>query len=523
MPRFAKLLPMTLYCLLLAYWPVQAEVLDVFSGTLPGAQPNFASAALPELTVDGLLTLDISVDQALAGQSCTVGILDVNETAISYTSVQETSAALSIPLAAGTYAVYISHSLSSAGAFTIQAFFEIANSSATETEINDQLYQADRVDPIDAYSGSIGYRRTAKERDQNDWYVLEVDEDGLLSLELQAAATLDSPAASLHITDSQGESLSTGYIDDAKASARYPVAPGTFYVRLFLGLDSLYGAYTITSTFTPAVAGKASESETNDTRSNADSVNIDETIYGSVGYRRSETVIDLADWFVFQLEKDGLLTLRVESPDTLWSATNYLALLDNQGRVLASSYLASEAVSFSYPLAQGQFYLLASLGQSNFFGFYTITSQLAAACASTTETEPNNTQDQANAASISASGSVGYFTDRNNRDSTDYFVFQATENGGPYTLSFTPADVQLSAACYDVEGETLASVDTSEPAELLLGTPDAGPCYCAVTARDGRYGCYTMAGFPKDETARGPFTPAPGIQQLLLREEPPEE
>ncbi len=200
MSLYSRVVLLALVLLLVLSSQVLAEALDAFTGTLPGEQPNSYTRALPEITADGMVTLDITVSDSLVSQYCTVGFLDANEQTISYTLMLTASETLSVPLAAGNYSVYISYGLNYTGEFNAQVTYEQANGSATESETNDTQAQADEVTAESVYSGSIGYRRSSTQNDLQDWYTLEVSQDGLLTLDIVDYYTFKVPENSQNYT-----------------------------------------------------------------------------------------------------------------------------------------------------------------------------------------------------------------------------------------------------------------------------------------------------------------------------------
>lgn len=350
--------------------PCLAAQIDVFDGTLPGPQPNSASKQLPAVAADGMLTMTVTVDPALVSQYTTLALKDASDGTISFTYVMTSPKELRVPVAPGTYTVYIHNGVNTPGAFSVTTDYQQANAQATESEVNDSRAQANTV-ASSVFGGSIGYKRSASETDLSDWYVLEVAADGVLQLVLQAAATMvNINATYLSLYDANGERISYELVGSTQETLRSPLAPGTFYVQVFLGLGSLYGAYTITSSLETPCSEAVSESEVNDTLEQANQAQ--PLTIGSVGYIRSKDVRDTADYFSFRAPRVGASYDVLFTPvsDTLTSFNGTVHCWDPQGEVVDWNYLTG-AYTFRFTSMEAGTYACRVRPEGGKYGCYT--------------------------------------------------------------------------------------------------------------------------------------------------------
>jgi hypothetical protein len=302
--------------------PSSAEELGSWSGYfINGGDINSYDLGTMVVSQDSAVTLDITVDSTLTNQFTSVRVLDASMESIDYTIIWETHESLVVHLTPGSYTVRIGRGLNNKyGNYLIEANALPANGGATETEINDTTANAS-THPDNLFAGSIGHWRAKDVKDLADYYRFSIPADGHLHVDITSADTLVDFDTILSLRNSDNTQLNY-YLFLSATSKTWDLhlAPGVYYFRVYTHDYSRYGAYTITTDFTPATTA-SSEIEVNDTYAAANPIQ-NLTLYGSVGHYRGKDLSDNDDWdnddyFSCQVLDDGTLSLEVLSDESL--------------------------------------------------------------------------------------------------------------------------------------------------------------------------------------------------------------
>ncbi|WP_027184839.1 hypothetical protein [Desulfovibrio inopinatus] len=340
--------------------------------------------------------------------------------------------------------------------------------------------------------------------------------DGMLTLTITVDSALVSQYTTLALKDAANQTIDFTYVSSSPKELYVPVAPGIFTIYVHNGLNTP-GSFTVVADYDQANSA-ATESEVNDTQVQANNVTTS-SFGGSIGYKRSANETDLSDWYKIEVATDAVLQLILQTATTMVNANaTYMNLYDADGERITYELVGSTTETLRYPLSPGTFYVQLFLGLGNRYGPYTITSSFESPCSqAVTESEVNDTLEQANTAHPTTVGSVGYTRRKDERDAVDYFSFTAQAGDAPFDVIFTPLSDTLKSSngyvhCWDPQGNIIEWYYLTAEKTFHFTDLVSGIYSCRVKPEGGKYGCYIFQGFPDSGT--GP--PTIGSVLILL-------
>lgn len=183
---------------------------------------------------------------------------------------------------------------------------------ANDTEPNDDKGSGDVLVSGETVEGRLGYKDDSGYRDENDWYKIEVPEDGTVELEYDLDQTYELKLNWMDFrwynakNDDYPSRASTGwYPSDNGKLAITNVSVGTYYIQM--QRRSGHGGYTLKYTFTPSSFEK--DAEPNDNKGEGTEIAIGETVQGHLGFRDATDNVDDNDWYKIEVPGDGRIDL----------------------------------------------------------------------------------------------------------------------------------------------------------------------------------------------------------------------
>jgi hypothetical protein len=351
-----------LLCLILlgAVFPAGAQELGNWSAYFPnGTGAGYHEYAM-DVPMDGTVVITTTADTTLISQFTVISVRDAGDNAVDFTYLMTSPKTLPVRLAAGSFVVRISRPLDNYGTYRMVADLTPASPGATEVENNDVITAAS-TNPGNLFAGAIGYIRAKDTLDWYDYYRFTLTQDTNVHFDLTTADTLVSSNTGLSLRSASDVAMTFTYLSAPSKPWDVYLAPGTYYLRLYIADWTRYGGYTIATTTTPAVAN-SSETENNDNRATANPIK-SKTLYGSIGYYRdkigSTEYWDNYDYFSCQVAQGGTLSLEVLAADTLQSPNNVISIWDSSDNRLNYSYLSGSPRSVTVNnLAAGTYYIL---------------------------------------------------------------------------------------------------------------------------------------------------------------------
>jgi hypothetical protein len=347
--------------LLVGAFPAGAQELGDWSGLFTNSSGTDYFDYAMDVPMDGTVVLTTTAASTLIGQFTAISVYDITDGRIKFTYVMESPATLSVPLAAGSFIVRISRSLNNFyGSFNIKADLTPASPGATEVENNDVIGAAS-TNPGNLFAGAIGYFRAKDTLDWYDYYRFTLTQDTNVHFDLTTADTLIDFDTVLSLMSASNVSMGFTYLSAASKTWDLHLAPGTYYLRLYIADWSRYGGYTIATTTTPAVEN-SSETENNDTLATANPIK-SKTLHGSIGYYRDKAAGGAEDWdnldnFSCQVAQGGTLRAEILCDDTLGLYPNTISIYNANNDRLTWDYLATSprTVTVNH-LAAGTYYI----------------------------------------------------------------------------------------------------------------------------------------------------------------------
>ncbi len=325
-------------------------------------------------------------------------------------------------LAAGTYYV------------KVVCYYSTDTTSYNITDALTQPVQANDAEPNNSKSqaltlplnsnkkGHVGYYYN-NYRDTADWYKVTTNSDGLLSLSLTPA---NGKYVWIYLYDNDGTTLlNSGYSTGAFNVNTDGLAVGTYFIKIICYYpNSDFAPYTLSNTLTKP--SDTNDTEPNDTKEQAITLNLNDSTTGHTGYYYNNHR-DSADWYKITTNKDGYLRLSLtpENGEYVW-----IYLFDHDGTTLINSaYSTGKFNVFTDGLAPGTYYVRINCYYNTKFAPYSLRDSLFT-YTYTADAEPNAKPYQAKIlpANTETPGHVGFYYN-NARDSIDWWKINYTGSG----------------------------------------------------------------------------------------------
>ena len=218
-----------------------------------------------------------------------------------------------IDVGRGTYYVKIER-YNGSGGYTLNYKFTPCSLS-NDPEPNGE-YQQNSLLQNGTHQGRLGYRNSENVTDNEDWYRIEVPEEG--HVDIVATATETLKFGNCNVFGYWDDAIRnygnfSGYNNDTTIYSSISVGPGTYYIKI-----SRYGGtggYRLNYTFTPCPL--ANDAEPNQDYQSAAWLPSGRTMQGRLGYCNSENVTDNDDWYRFTVNKAGNVEFTATGTETL--------------------------------------------------------------------------------------------------------------------------------------------------------------------------------------------------------------
>ncbi|WP_100401538.1 PPC domain-containing protein [Bacillus sp. FJAT-42315] len=317
-----------------------------------------------ELPADGKLELTATqlnggeVDLYLYG----VGGSDDYDIASTY---NKTTATLSTGLSKGTYYLRVNYS-GHYGNYTLENKFTentVENDHGTASYVTANEFKLNHT-----MTGHIGYIFDDRSENRNDYYKLVVPEDGRLVLK---AKQLHGGELNMYLYGKLGND---GYPIREKYNQAGPIidvglAAGTYYVRV--NDSGYYGAYELTNDF------YASEIDNDKAPSSyilADSMPVNGTVYGHIGYTYENTGYNQNDYYKIEVPRSGKIDITATQLDGKELDLYLYGSHGTDGYAIETLYNRKMA-TIAKELSPGTYYI--RINDSGYYGGYKLTTKFA--------------------------------------------------------------------------------------------------------------------------------------------------
>ena len=346
-----------------------------------------------------------------------------------------------------------------------------------DLEPNGTPAQALTINIGDSLVGHVGYYYNHY-RDTVDWYKVTTTLDGQLNYKI---SSLNGSFIYLNHYDNDGVTQLAGgsYTNGTLTFVTDGLAAGTYYLKVYSYYDSQFEPYSIKVTQT--IPPVTNDVEPNDKKSQAKTINPNDSITGHVGYYYNHKR-DTFDYRKITLAKDGRLDWTINSQNGDWI---YAELYDNNATTYLGGGYTSTILTFSKDgLAAGTYYLkIFSYYDSHFNPYYLKTKFYP----TTSDPEPNGTYATASAITLNDSlkGTVSYYYN-GKRDTIDWFKL-TTNNDGQLNVTLYSLNSQwVYLTVYDNNGTTVLYGPnyTTTSTTFTMNDAGKGTYYIRVNAWD---------------------------------------
>ena len=457
---------------------------------------------------DGKLTFETRSSSTLTLGCATLNALNSDGTDVltrnsKWLDYPDSTLVFEIPdVSEGTYYFYMPRRYGY-GHYYLTYYFT-GHKDAADPEPNDTWDTALELKAGPAVTGQLGYdyKNTL---DVQDWYLLNVPEEGSINLTIWSEETLILGCATINTLRANGTEISSrmsqwlDYPGDTLTMTLPNCAAGSYY--LYLPHRGGYGTYYLRYNFTPC--SKQNDAEPNDEYATAGEFERGTVMEARLGYDYNSSMDD-KDWFKLEVPEEGAINLTICSEKTLTLGNATINTLKADGADISSrtgKWLDNPGDTLTFSLANcaaGTYYLC--MPRRNGYGGYTMRYDFIP-CAIANDEAGNDTWENATPmeAGTTTEARLGY--DYNSSmDDKDWFLLDVPEEGAinlticsEKTLILGNATINtLKADGTDISNRTGKWLDNpGDTLTMILPNCAPGTYYLCMPLRSN-YGGYTV-------------------------------
>ena len=349
--------------------------------------------------------------------------------------------------------------------------------------------------------GRLGYVDANDFRDVEDWYTIEVPEEGTVEFTVipDQENALNIQYIGLYRPGEESPAWRTDkVVGKEKAVFRVTnVGAGTYYIRL--NRWDGHGGYTMSYEFTPCPL--ANDPESNDEYTKGSVLESGKTVEGRLGYLDALDFRDVDDWYKIEVSTDGTaeFTVNPDQENALNIQNIGLYRPGDEGPVWRTDMgIGKEEKVFTITdLGKGAYYI--RLHRWDGHGGYSLKYEFIPNRYVGDE-EPNDTYDLAQPLikGQKVMAHLGYRDDKDFRDVDDWYTIEV-DGAGTVSLTAVPnqqyeLNIQYMDLLYEKDGATHSIKYTGVgkvQGSILLNNIDKGTYYVHIHRWDG-HGGYTL-------------------------------
>ncbi len=375
---------------------------------------------------------------------------------------------------------------------------ELSETADYEIECNDNIYRYTEIYSSAPVKGSAS---CFPDRQDEDYYLLRMYEDGFIDLKFEHPAVKDKVSVCWQVLlfAEDGTCLYSAnslFTDTITRSGKIGLLKGNYYILI---RNRVYADMTYTLTLS-RTDNTDYENEKNDTEETANLIGIGSTVTGTVASQING--ID-RDYFKFNIPSNGTVVLDFAHepiPDSHDKNGWNIILLDEHGNMLyrgLSAWADDVTVSSPVGLGKGTYYIRIDsenlhLNSEKYFLTVSFTEDTS------TETEFNNSFETADML-MEHTPVTGNLSERDTDYDTDFFMFEIGESSD-ITIEFTHEELSVSREIFNLtlydynfspvavysetgEGETvIKSLSDSEKTQAVYKNLPSGKYYVKVSS-----------------------------------------
>ena len=453
---------------------------------------------LVDVPEDGKLTFEARSSSTLTLGFCTLNTLNSDGTEVAqrngmWFDKRDANIVFEIPdVSAGTYYFRVPR-YGGYGNYSLTYYFT-SHAAEADPEPNNTWDTATELKAGPGVTGQLGYDYQ-NTKDVEDWYVLNVPEEGVVTISVHSEPTLKIGFGEIKSLNADGTDTDRREgrwfdIPDTTLIMTLPnAAAGNYYLRL--PHYSGYGTYHLRYNFTPC--SKQNDAEPNDDFTTASEIIRGVTNDARIGYDYNNSM-DTKDWYRFDVPEEGVITISVHSEPTLRLGYGEIKALSDDGTELgqrASRWfdIADSTLVLTLPNAAAGIYYLYMPHYSG-YGGYTLKYDFTP-CAYANDVADNDTWDTAVYVEngTTTQGRLGY--DYNNSvDTKDWYQFIMEADGSATFTIQSEKTLKLGYAEILAPYETEEGTKMSRRASKWLDIPDSALVFKADNLAAGTYYLY---------------------------------
>jgi len=342
----------------------------------------------------------------------------------------------------GTYYINL-HRNSGHGGYKLKYVFTPCKHQ-NDAEPNDNAGSGSYLTNGQTAEGHLGYLDGNDYRDKDDWYKIEVPQDGRVDLIYEAEETygLEFYRIEFEYYNPAG-SWGQGSYDLRKGSGYYTkkdtltmtdVGVGTYYIHL--SRNSGHGGYKLKYVFTPCKY--QNDVDLNDELATGAYLTSGQTVDGHLGFQDGDGNLDKYDYYKIEVTEDGRVDLIYEAEETygleFYRVTvSYYDPMGNWGkggyydRAGSSYYTKKDTLSIT-DAGVGTYYILLSRNSGH--GGYKL-KYVFTPCKHQNDAEPNDEGGQGSEIAVgqAVQGHLGYQDGTSYRDTKDWYKIVVPRDG----------------------------------------------------------------------------------------------
>ena len=332
------------------------------------------------------------------------------------------------------------------------------------------------------------------------WYKINVTQEGRVDLVATSTGSLKLSTGSTvygfknDATYSRGTFTgATGTNSDVNISYHATnVGKGTYYIKIVRYSGS--GSFTLKYTFTPCAL--SDDPEPNNDYQSSSQLQSGATVQGRLGYRTSDDVTDIEDWYKIVVPEEGHIEFKATTTEDLTLSTNGTVVYGFKNNATYSrgnftgeigAYSDDTLTYQATNVGKGTYYIKINRygGSGGYRLYYKFTP-----CPLAADPEPNNNFENAGwlPSGQTKQGRLGYRTSDDVTDTDDWYRFTVTKKGA---IEFTVTGT---------EDLTLSTYGTA-----IYGLKDNGTTYwIGYFSGSGTYSDVTLT-YQADDVEKGTY------------------
>ena len=349
---------------------------------------------------------------------------------------------------------------------------------AADPEPNDDYEHSSLIESGNTVEGRLGYVSTEGVTDTDDWYRIDVPEEGQIEFIATATGTMKfypyySTVNGYKNNGIYSRGSFTGNTNSASQTDTMTfkatdVGAGTYYIKIHQYPGTGSGGYRLYYKFTPCP--QAADPEPNNDYEHSSLLESGKTVEGRLGYRTSDDVTDTDDWYRIVVPEEGQIELIATATGTVRFYPYYSTVngyrdngIYSRGTFTGNTSSASQTDTMTFKatdVGPGTYYIkihqYPGTGAGGYKLYYKFTP-----CVYGADPEPNDDYQHASRLmnGVTTEGRLGYRVSDGTTDTEDWYRITVPKVGHVEFDINGFDDLKLrDCAIYTLNGTTFTKV-----------------------------------------------------------------